>query len=520
MTYQVESFNKWLYPDDIANDNSKKSADLIAPRNGYASFQVLFNNCPVGEKINCSFYGTGKLFAEFYREIDVKVTMNTGVHGFTADYETAKDYVTRKAPFRVYDALEPVSDSIVKNKTEALYISFKIDENAVSGIYHCFVYIAMGAEKIEIPVNIEIADTVLPKESLYITNWYSVGSMAKSHGKELWSEEHWSLIEKYGKAMRRGRQNVFWITWDTVKSNIDEKGDYIFDFSRTERLIKMYLGMGFTVIEGSPLCGRDSWEAETFKISAPDGRYEAMSAQGYKYIVQFLTAWRCFLDKNGWYSKLIQHVGDEPHGKCSAEYRILAGIFRKCLPGVPLIEAVETYELRGAVDIWVPKNDYYARNRDELEKMRALGDRIWFYTCCIPGGFYMNRLLDMPLLRTRFLHWGNFKYNIEGFLHWGLNHWGNNQDPYEETCPFNGPTNHLPAGDSHNVYPGKDEPLISMRLEQMRAGAEDFELLTLLAKKDKKKADEIVDECFFAFDKCNSNSEDFDKVHKKLLEAL
>jgi hypothetical protein len=249
MTYQVESFNKWLYPDDIANDNSKKSADLIAPRNGYASFQVLFNNCPVGEKINCSFCGTGKFFAEFYREVDVRVTMNTGVHGFTADYETAKDYVTRKAPFRVYDALEPVSDSIVKNKTEALYISFKIDENAVSGIYHCFVYIAMGMVKIEIPVNIEITNTVLPKESLYITNWYSVGSMAKSHGRELWSEEHWSLIEKYGKAMRRGRQNVFWITWDTVKSNIDEKGDYIFDFSRTERLIKMYLGMDLPLLK-------------------------------------------------------------------------------------------------------------------------------------------------------------------------------------------------------------------------------------------------------------------------------
>jgi hypothetical protein len=520
MLYQVESFNKWLYPDDVVGDNPKRCAELIVPRNGYTSFQVLLNNCPIGDKISCSFSETEEIFTEFYREIDVKVSMNTGVHGFTADYETAKDYVTKKAPFRVYDALEPVSNCLTKNTTEAIYVCFKIDKNAVSGEYSGSVFIEIGTEKIEIPVKIEIIDTVLPKESLYITNWYSIVNMAKSHSKELWSEEHWTLIEKYGKLMRRGRQNVFWITWETVKSNIDENRDYIFDFLKTKRLIEMYIGMGFTVIEGCPICGRDSWDGETFKVSAPDGRHEAMSAQGYKYIVQFLKAWKNFLTKNGWYSMLIQHVGDEPHGKCSAEYRILAGIVRKCLPGVPLIEAVETYELRGAVDIWVPKNDYYARNKDELEKMRALGDRIWFYTCCIPGGFYMNRLLDMPLLRTRFLHWGNFKYNIEGFLHWGLNHWRNDQDPFEESCPLNGPTNHLPAGDTHNVYPGKDEPWLSMRLEQMRAGAEDYELLSLLAKKDKRKADEIVDDCFFAFDKCNSDSENFDNTHKKLLKAL
>lgn len=520
MNYQVESFNKWLYPDDIVSETPEVSKDLIAPKNGFASFQLLLNGCTIGEKISCSICGNGAFFAEFYREVDVSVSMNTGVHGFTADYEIAKEYVTKKAPFRVYDALEPISGTVVKNTTEALYISFKIDESAITGEYSCTVCIEIGTEKIEIPVKIEIIDTVLPKETLYITNWYSIVSMAKSHGQKMWSDQHWELIEKYGKVMRRGRQNVFWITWEMVVSSIDEKGNYIFDFSRAKKLIKMYLGMGFTVIEGCPLCGRDSWEDDKFKINAPDGRYEAMSAQGYKFIVQFLKAWKELLEENGWYKMLIQHVGDEPHERCSAEYRILAGIVRKCLPGVMLIEAVETYELRGAIDIWVPKNDYYSRNIEELEKLRALGDKIWFYTCCIPGGFYMNRLLDIPLLRTRFLHWGNFKYNIEGFLHWGLNHWRQDQNPFEESCPLNGPSNHLPAGDTHIVYPGNNEPWLSMRLEQMRAGAEDFELLSLLAKKDSKRADEIVGECFFAFDKCISNAEEFDITHKKLLKAL
>jgi hypothetical protein len=199
---------------------------------------------------------------------------------------------------------------------------------------------------------------------------------------------------------------------------------------------------------------------------------------------------------------------------------MLSGIIRKHLPAVSLIEAVETYALKGAVDIWVPKNDYYTRHKDEFTKLKANGDRIWFYTCCIPGGFYMNRLLDMPLLRTRYLHWGNYKYQLEGFLHWGLNHWRDGQDPFEESCPLNGPVNHLPAGDSHMIYPGKNGPMISLRLEQMRAGAEDYELLKQLAAKDESGANALVAECFVAFDQCEADAETFDITHGKLLKTL
>ena len=158
--------------------------------------------------------------------------------------------------------------------------------------------------------------------------------------------------------------------------------------------------MGFQKIEGQPIFGRDSWDADVFKITTPKGRVLASSDEAYEYVTAMLNAWRAFLKENGWYDRLIQHVGDEPHDKVATEYRVLSGIVRKLLPGVKLLDAVERYELQGAVDIWVPKDDFYTRNMDAMERLRSLGDEIWFYTCCIPGGHYANRLLDMPLVYT------------------------------------------------------------------------------------------------------------------------
>jgi hypothetical protein len=185
---------------------------------------------------------------------------------------------------------------------------------------------------------------------------------------------------------------------------------------------------------------------------------------------------------------------------------------------VRLVDAVERPELGGAVDIWVPKNSYYEQHRDAFEAHRALGDELWFYTCCIPGGHYCNRLLDAPLLRTRYLHWGNYLHDLKGFLHWGLNHYKATQDPFEENAPAHGEggTTNLPPGDTHIVYPGPDGPWGSVRLQAMAMGIEDYELLRQL---DPPTAHAICQRCLPAFDQPNEDLQAFCQAHCDLLVA-
>nr|WP_197258628.1 glycoside hydrolase domain-containing protein [Paenibacillus dendritiformis] len=72
--------------------------------------------------------------------------------------------------------------------------------------------------------------------------------------------------------------------------------------------------------------------------------------------------------------------------------------------------------------------------------------------------------LDFPLLKTRYLHWGNYLYGLDGYLHWGFNYYFADQDPMELTNPLLAPDVHdrrVPAGDTHIVYPGDGVPLLS-----------------------------------------------------------
>ena len=247
------------------------------------------------------------------------------------------------------------------------------------------------------------------------------------------------------------------------------------------------------------------------------GAIPALSNQAYDYVAGLLTGWRNLLKRRGWYERTIQHVGDEPNTRVADEYRVLSGIVRKFMPGIRLIDAVEMYELRGSLDIWVPRNIYYAENRASFEHLRSLGDELWFYTCCQPGGHYCNRLLDMPLLRTRMLFWGNYKYNLTGYLHWGLNHWNPGTNPYEDTCTKSGPDSYWPAGDTHIVYPLGGNVIGSMRAEMTRCGTEDYELLRQLSQTQPERAKAICDRIFRAFDDCDNSAADFDAAHDELV---
>ena len=526
MQYSLFSMNEWTFPDRFPESPVTGAVRLKTLRGGSTGFQVRLTGLTSGATLKASFTSTASLGAELFRLLPVYVPVNTGVHGFTADWEAAKNYAVREAPFKVYDAIAPIpDDGYIAGADEGLYVSFRACASLKAGKYSGTLTLAIGAETTEIAVTIDVADAVQPAETLLVTNWYNLFAMARYHGVQVWSEGHWRMIEQYARAMRRIHQNVFWLGFETVIVKKDENGGYSFDFSRTERYVRLFLSLGFKRIEGGSLFFRKSWDAAEFQLHTPDGVKPAMSTEGYTFVTSLLKAYAAFLRENGWYDIAIQHVGDEPHDRAAAEYRILSGIVRKCLPGVPLIEAVETHMLNGAVDIWVPKNDYYERNRDFMEAHRACGDDLWFYTCCIPGGHYANRLLDIPLLRTRMLHWGNYAYRLSGFLHWGLNYW--HGDPYTDTAPANGPTNRLPAGDSHILYPmpseeGQPSPAVigSMRAEMMKSGTEDYEMLRTLAEKDPVKADAVCSSVFRAFNDCDNDPTVFDNARGMLIDAL
>ena len=78
----------------------------------------------------------------------------------------------------------------------------------------------------------------------------------------------------------------------------------------------------------------------------------------------------------------------------------------------------------------------------------------------------------------------------------------------------------LPPGDTHIVYPKGNQILSSARIEMMRAGIEDYELIKILSEKDKFAADKLVEKCIRSFTDYSLDIKYFEEVYKELLELV
>jgi len=521
LQYHLVSADEWLYPDTPIPASPVQAMELHSARGGRAGFQVLLRGLSKGDPLVCKF--EGGLAPEIYQLIDVKVPENSGPPCSAIPPDQPKpDYAIRKAPYRVYEALRPMRDGDpARGETDALYVSFRVPRDAKAGQQKGLLRIRGGKQSVAIGVTLTIYAASVPEQGhLRVTNWFSTSHMARMHKVEPWSEPHWDLLRQYAQMMRRGRQTDF-IPVGPERKKLDD-GRWQFDFSRTERMIRMFFDEGFTHIELPHIASHDRRKEAVapFVVDVGGKPTPGSSHEAYEFLAQYLSAWGEMLRRNGWYDRASQHVVDEPAPKDFDDYRIMAGTVRKFLPGVPLLDALDDPELDGAVDIWVPLSESYEKHREGFEAHRRRGDALWFYTCCAPSGTHLNRFIDTELLRTRLLHWANWRYRLDGYLHWGLNQVIPEQDPFENTCPPHGPYRdfHLPPGDSHIVYPGTDGPWSSVRFEAMGSGIEDYELLRVVAERDEKLADEICAQIVRTFTDYNATVGAFGEAHRRLLE--
>ena len=288
---------------------------------------------------------------------------------------------------------------------------------------------------------------------------------------------------------------------------------------RAARRARIYDRAGIWYIEGPHLAHfSNGWGSPTFYTALTTN--VTTSVPGALQLSQLARQLQTKIDEYGLKDRWYQHVADEPGGKNVGEYRITAGIVRRYMPGVRTIDAVEEPSFAGALDVWVPKVDAFERHRALYESFRTnFHDRVWCYTCCIPGGKWMNRLLDHELLRPALIPWVSGMYDVDGFLHWGYNWWRDGSDPFKDTIVLKRKPP-LPAGDTHIVYPGKDGPWSSARLEATRAGMEDADLLAMLRRRDRPGADAIVRRMARGYGDYSTSCKLYRETRRDLLRAL
>jgi len=330
------------------------------------------------------------------------------------------------------------------------------------------------------------------------------------------------------------RQNVVMTSvMDLVQPRV-EGGELRYDFANFDRWVETFQRAGVIgFIEGGHLLGRAgsyeaSLEVDTFQIDKGAVVRRSLwpaNPLAESFFAGFLPALNKHLEEKGWKTIYLQHILDEAHGDEPPYYARFAELVHHYLPGVPTLDAVDAAqmpdELQKHCDIWVPLLGRFDDQTSMIEQRIQAGHEVWFYTCLFPNQRYLNRLMDYPLLKVRLLHWLNFRYNLTGYLHWGWNYW--TPEPYNDTQPvIDANTELLPSGDAFIVYPDRAGKSVfsSIRLEAMREGIEDYELLRALKAKNPAVADELARAAVQSFTDYVRDPKAFRTLERRLLEEL
>ena len=485
MQYSIFTDADWLFPDSA--HSQQKGIYLLSPRGGHGGAQIL---CDSQKEIVPRFIWDGSEGPKvrLFQLLPVEVNENTSATLMTTtDYDSCRGFVTRRAPFQVYDALRPLDSTLAGGRT-ALYLCADASVQTAPKMYSG--RLLLGGE--EVPVKCEVSAAEVPPPgggSVGMLNFFDYDNLAVQHGKKKGSESYWEMFRQYVRAQLDLRcTHILLPPGEAVFTGGKLSG---FDFTLARRAGQIAIKEGASWLCGGHIAHWQDWDDGEYYPNW-DKKTGVTTPEGYLQMQLYFRQWREVILANGWMDRIVQSLADEPQTYNDKTYRILAGICRKFLPGVPIIDAVETTNLGGGIDIWVPKQDTYEKWRDTYEILKEAGEEMWFYTCAFPAGPIMNRSMDLPLTASRAVMWMGALYRLSGFLHWGFNYYIGNDIWRSACCPHKGAL--LPAGDAHIVYPGPEGPWRSMRFEAQRAGAEEWELLAQALRKAPEESEALIQE--------------------------
>lgn len=426
--------------------------------------------------------------------------------------ETDSGYLVTE-PGMYPDILEEIGESgfpIVSGQWRSLWVDIETAEDTPTGEYPINVILesqafAPGMKPLYARVDavVEVIDAKLPELELFHTEWLHCDCLAQYYGVEVFSRQHWEIIENFVRhAVKRGCNMlltpVFTPPLDTavngerltvqlVDVTVTDKG-YVFGYDRFRRWVEMCGRCGIRYLEISHLFSQWGAKAAPKIIGWADGaerrlfgwETKADSKEYRDFLAAFLSSFSEELEKHGIRERCFFHVSDEPTEENLESYAYAKNLVRKYLPGDRVIDALSDYGFyeQGLVDEPVCANDQI----DPFLKKRP--PRLWIYYCTGQHLEVSNRFIALPGFRTRILGLQLYKYAIDGFLHWGYNFYNSDLsrypiNPYRSTDADGA----FPSGDPFLVYPGKDgKPVDSIRSMLMEKAMADLRAMRCLEK--------------------------------------
>lgn len=396
--------------------------------------------------------------------------------------------------------------SLVSGQWRSLWVDIEIAEDMVAETYPVKIVMKKQDEVLgEVNMECEVVDMVLPKLPIPHTEWFHCDCLSNYYNVEIFSEEHWGIIEEFVKAAVKYKCNmlltpVFTPPLDTgvglerptvqlVDVSVTEEG-YEFEFSKFYRWVEMARRCGIEYFEISHLFSQWGAYATPKVMGMKDGKYqrlfgwetEASGTDYKKFIHEFLTALKTELVKLGINDKTYFHISDEPNMEQFESYQKALEVVREDLKDYPIIDALSDFEFykKGLVKEPICGLDHIQPFLD----CNPRPAKLWGYYCTAQCQEVTNRFVVLPGFRERILGTQMYKFQLDGFLHWGYNYYNSEYSLYTiDPYMCNDSSGAFPSGDPFLVYPGKGgKPEGSLRLMLMDEALSDYCAMIALEK--------------------------------------
>ncbi|MBR2321685.1 MAG: DUF4091 domain-containing protein [Clostridia bacterium] len=415
-------------------------------------------------------------------------------------------------PANYPDALVPmeniknVGENVVyKGENQGFYIRVKTAIDQPTGTYTGNLTLKIGDESQSIPVSVQVEDVTVSEEnhlqSTFINGWsFFEGELDTSQ----------EMFDVYNDAL---------LEYRLCGNNLTDGNNHLEDISTPEKL-NAWVEKAYEYMQ-NPMCST---------VNMP---YQMVGQNlNQTKMTEVLQAiWDYSVEKNyNMFKKLIWYGGviDEPRGNgimekaynvsmqfytTKNEFAERIAVMAKDVPEdlkADMVQDIrdlaniltEYYDekLASAGVTFCPLFQYYNSEslRDDYE---GLGDR-WWYGCVQPKAPYPTYHIDDTWLSARVLSWMQAEYNVVGNLYWATDLYAR-YDPSKGYLSideyYEGVATRLNGanGEGFLFYPGKkygiNGPLGSMRLEAIRDGMEEYEILYEI-KQRFAKANETLSE--------------------------
>ena len=476
-----------VVPDRLEGDVYR----ITAWKGERASAQIILWSGSAKDGVECKvgdFVGESSLPASIAQTRFVRYTLSDQL---TQRFMETSHYLRNETPAQISgDMLDTLARYDMPARTaRPVWVTVDVPRDAEAGIYKTSVTVTYnGRGKQVLPLELEIVDHVLPtpdKWEYHLDLWQHPTAVARAHGLEVWSDEHFEAMMPVMKRLADAGQKVVTATlnkdpwnhqcYDAYEAMIrwtrHKDGSWSFDYSVFDRWVQFMLDLG---IDREINCySMVPWNCELEYYDEAKGEIVTVVAEPGKPIFPkiwkpFLVDFKEHLAAKGW----LEFTNIAMDERSPEAMQAAADVLMECAPemGFALADNHASYKKFTMMRDVCVAMDQSVVSQDDIDMRREKGYYTTFYICCAPS--YPNTFSASQPYEAEILGWYNVAHDYDGMLRWAYNSWA--ADPQYDSR-YGGWT----SGDTYFVYPYNRS---SVRFERLRDGIEVAEMVRQLRR--------------------------------------